>query len=468
LPRRYRSDAGPIVLLYDTEQERTAQVTERAWTALRAMDGTRDAGGIVIQAAREGARVTEDEIAALVGELAGAGFVVEGSAEDEAARGAGSSRHTEPSDPTAAQRPLEPLPGYALACDGRGSCCRFYPSVVFSPLEAARALVRLPLVDHGLSDEKRTFCPLAGNDARLVAVALVDSRCAYLEADLACGIHRRGGADEKPLGCRTYPARFVDDGASVRVSPWPECACVFRSAAAAPGGGAGLVPPGAASRKDLHHALNVERLPESVLIAPGVSAPHAELADFSRVVATARASDGIAALFGLARSLEDFGLDAERAHGAMESAPPPSAAEIAPWLEALAPRAGRFAAETWRGPRDLVRQTAEGIASALEIARRMPDALLEPSARFAAAEAFYVRVLVFGHQLAHPTGLRPMSILARDRGVRALIARGLAVAAEIGELTDPAFEEPLALVDAAMRAYGLAGYVRDLAVEAAR
>ena len=57
-----------------------------------------------------------------------------------------------------------------------------------------------------------------------------------------------------------------------------------------------------------------------------------------------------------------------------------------------------------------------------------------------------------------------MSLLARDRALRALLGRALGVVATLAELDDPAFERPLSLVEAAMRAYGLSAYLRDLEV----
>ena len=47
--------------------------------------------------------------------------------------------------------------------------------------------------------------------------------CAYLEGEGRCSLHAKGGPEAKPLGCRTFPTSFIDDGDSVRVSVAVEC-----------------------------------------------------------------------------------------------------------------------------------------------------------------------------------------------------------------------------------------------------
>src|SRR5690606_37472454 len=114
--------------------------------------------------------------------------------------------------------------------DGGGSCCRFYGSVLFEPLEALRAQVvadglRLPLVG------ARAFTPIRGAqpDRDGWAVAQVDGRCVFLAEGARCELHRHGGPEAKPLPCRLYPTILVDDGVTVRASLVPECACAFAS-----------------------------------------------------------------------------------------------------------------------------------------------------------------------------------------------------------------------------------------------
>jgi hypothetical protein len=125
----------------------------------------------------------------------------------------------------------------------------------------------------------------------------------------------------------------------------------------------------------------------------------------------------------------------------------------------MLPRARRFADVGWRSERDLARTTAAAIAAATELALASLSDLVAPSPRFAADEAFYVRALVFGHQLCHPR--RTMAVVATDRAARVVLARSLAVVAALTEQRDAAFSRPLALVEATMRAYGLSAYVPD-------
>ncbi len=54
------------------------------------------------------------------------------------------------------------MPGFALDCDGAGTCCRFYPSIAFSTLDAARARAAEPRILDGGADPDRIFLPLYG------------------------------------------------------------------------------------------------------------------------------------------------------------------------------------------------------------------------------------------------------------------------------------------------------------------
>jgi len=112
------------------------------------------------------------------------------------------------------------LPGVGFSCSGSGSCCELADSILFTPLESARARAAAPdVLDAGHVGE-RAFTPASGLDGTLLAVAAKDGACAYLRADRACGVY-----DVRPHGCRTHPIRFVDVGHEIRVAPRFVCAC---------------------------------------------------------------------------------------------------------------------------------------------------------------------------------------------------------------------------------------------------
>jgi len=468
LPRRHMSGTRRLVVLHDTDRLENHQVAERTWTVLSGMDGTRDVEGLAAFASREGARASVDEIRELVAQLAQQGMVSEGVPRETDAAGparapAASSGRVAPADE--APRPLLHLPGFMLDCDGSGTCCRFYPSIAFSPLDAAAARSRLPQVADGGMHPERVFLPLLGNAAGMFAVALVDGRCSYLQEDLACGIHRAGCAGDKPLGCRTYPARFVDDGAQVRVAPWLECSCVFRSGVRKEPRGEPLIATRLRSAADLDRALHLERLPEEIVIADGRRCTRAELVAWSDALARVPVRDGVASLLSLSLALRDHGVDIEASRAALTCPAPPELVCFDAALQAVGARLQKLTSEHWRADRDMARITAVALYDASLLARELGDELLASPGRFAEVEQFYVHTLLFGHQLVHMRGLRSMSMLALDRAVRALLGRALAVVANLAGLEDPAFQWPLALVEATMRGYGVGAYMRDVVVE---
>ncbi len=461
LPRRHVIDGARLVVLHDTERLTHHRVSERTWAVLGGMDGTRDAEGLLALASSLGLRVSRAELDELMVELEQAGLIL--NTEPPAS--------APPSDgvPDAASDtslPVRQLPDFLLSCDGRGTCCRFYPSIAFTPLDAARARAHAPEVLDGGRDESRVFLPMTGHDRSLMAVTLVDGRCAYLAAESdRCGIHHAAGAQQKPLGCRTYPARFVSDGSALRVGPWLECGCVFQSGVAQEAAGEPLLDAAIAERGGLDPAYHVESLPEEIWVSSRSRVPRREVAVWSDALRATAIDDGLGALLTLSRSLELDGLSeaAQRRAWAERSAIDP--AVFAPALLALKPHLDRFAGETFRSAKDLVRTTATALASAAELATAMGDELVARPARHAAAERFYLRALLFGHQLVHPKSARPMSVVAFDRAFRLFLARALSVVSELCELDDPAFAWPIALVEASFRGYGLSVYAADLAIE---
>jgi lysine-N-methylase len=464
-PRRHLTGTTRLVVLLDTEKNRSHPIAERSWRVLSAMDGSRDVDGIVRRVRLDGGRVEPDEVAAFVAELAEAGLVGEApeqpSSTVEPMLRAPLPTPLPPEDPT---RVLEQLPGFGLHCDGKGSCCRFYPTVAFTPLEAARARVHCPDVLDAGHVEPRAFLPIAGRDSSLLAVALTKGRCAYLEPSGACGVHRAAGASAKPLGCRTYPARFVDDGLSVRVSPWFECACVASSACRGAEPGVSLVPNEASTIAELPPGVHVEHLPELIAVAERHMATRAELSYWSRSLAAACPTelDGVAAYASLARALDKSGLDEAASLAALREPVAPTPDDVRAYLVALHLRADRLARDAFRDPDDLTLRSATALATACELAAGALDELLEPAPAYARVEAAHLRVALFGHHLAMGLGRqKTLAVACFDRSVRLLAARALGVVARLGELDDPAFAEPLALVEALSRGYGLSAYFAD-------
>jgi lysine-N-methylase len=457
LVRRHVVGGEALVVLHDVTSGATARIGVREWGLLAAADGTRDLDGIVLAAARDGAHARAGALRAFLDDLAAAGML---AGEDEPlAPPAGAPTADELEIP--ADRPLDPLPGFALTCDGRGSCCRSYATVVFSPLEAARARALAPEVLDAGDVAERAFTPERGAWSPGLAVASIDGRCAYLGDDGRCRVHAAGGAEAKPLGCRVYPSRFIDDGETIRVSVAVECACVLASVGR--DGGAPLVPPGARTRGDLDPCIHLTSLAEAFAVADGVVATRAELVAFSRaLVAAAPPDDMLAALWALADAIAASGL--VRGDGSAwrwPAAPPPAEGALVPLVEALAEAAGRRAREDagWRGTR------AFG-GRAVRLVHAAARALLEPGAlgsvlvappAHAASEAFYARASLHGHELV---GALPLADALRDRAVRLLVARALPRALDaIGDDgSDPAFGHPLALVEATLRGQGLTSY----------
>jgi lysine-N-methylase len=461
LARRHIASDVRLVVLHDTERLTHHRVSERTWAVLAAMDGTRDVEGLVAHASQQGFGATLEEVTDLVRDLAENGLI--GEREEAAARALlPSAPPAAACDPT---RPVRQLPGFRLSCDGSGSCCRFYPSIAFSPLDAARARAHQPAVLDGGMDEPRVFLPMAGHARSMLAVTLVDGRCAFLQGDLGCGIHRASGPDQKPLGCRTYPARFVDDGEAIRVTPWLECACVFTSGAGTARGGELLVGEQVQTRAELDPAFFIEALPAEIPVSSSRRASRAEVARWSDAVFDASMTgDGVAAFVALSVALEKHGLDAAASRDALATPARPERTSFDAALAAFQPHIERFAAETWRAQNDLVRATATALASASTLAASLAEDLLQGPGTQAAAERFYMRGVLFGHQLVQPKGLRSMSLLAFDRAFRMLLGRSLAVVASLAELSDPAFAWPVGLVDSTMRGYGLSLYARDLSL----
>jgi lysine-N-methylase len=483
LPRLHLAAGEEVVILHDTRAGRLVQIGRREWELLAAADGTRDLEGIVLAAARSGSHAKPAALQGFLEQLSAAGMIDEGPYIEIDAP---------PARPVPADRPLDPLAGYSLRCDGSGSCCRLYASVLFSPVEVARARSLLPAVLDAGARRANAFFPERGSGpCAASAVALVDGRCAYLAESGLCSLHAAGGEGGKPRGCNLFPATFTDDGEAVRVSVAVECACVLASARIG-SGGAPLVPEGALARGDLDEAVFIAVVPEQVRVSRDRSVSRGELVAWSRAALEALAdpsgADLPAALWSMAADVEASGLDVSAARRAFTSPKGPSSDDLMPWLEALRRRAARRAHEdsAWRSDRDLARRATRWLerSAALLLDPGVGEAALRrdlgaspgsggsaPASRDEqrASEALYVRALLHGHQLVDPVGEGPPLALAlRDRAVRLLLGRAMPeaialVAAEDPKVTpDPAERHPLALVEAMLRGHGLSSYRRDI------
>lgn len=454
LPRRHVVGGEERIVLHDLRAKRLVQIGAREWGLIAAADGTRDLDGILLAAAREGAHARAPALRGFLEQLHAAGMLSDGIGEAPATT---EGAHEAPDD--RGSRPLDVLAGFTLHCDGSGSCCRLYGSVIFGPVEAARARALLPMVRDGGARHERIFMPERGSEPTGgSAVTYVDGRCAYLGDDDRCAIHAAGGSRAKPVGCQTFPASFLDDGESVRVSVSVECACVLASVDRP--GGSPLLPPEARVRADLDETLVVEELDREVRVARSLVAPRARYLAWSRRVASALpAADTAAALVSLSRAVEAHGLDEDAAARAIASPSAIDADDVRAWARALSIRAARRATEdeAWRSPRDLVLRAARWIAEAAE----MTTLILAVPPAAPRSEQFYLEALLHGHRLVDE---RPLTVTLRDRAVRILVARSLAnVLASVPEgERDTAAAHPLALVEAMLRGHGLGDYVDDV------
>jgi lysine-N-methylase len=456
LVRRHLVDGDERMVLFDLGTGRLVQIGPREWGLIASADGTRDLDGIVLAAAREGAHARAPAVRGFLEQLHQAGLLDDGV--EAPPEGAPAPEADLVEDRSAA--PLEPLPDFSLHCDGSGSCCRIYATVLFGPVEAARARALLPLVRDGGARHERVFTPERGSGPTGgAAVTLRDGCCAYLGDDGRCGLHAAGGPGGKPVGCNTFPASFIDDGESIRVSVSVECACVLASVDRP--GGSSLLPAGARVRGDLDETLVIDRLSEHLQLTPSAMAPRSAYLAWSRFVAARPPTgDTAAAMWALADAIASDGLDVAAAARALDGGAPMGDARA--WIAALHRHASKRAREdaTWRSERDLARRATAWLAQATAL-------LLEdgaPSAPITAArsEAFYLRALLHGHRLVGPL---PLATALRDRAVRLVVARGLGLlfAALPEAERDSACAHPLALVEATLRGHGLDTYTEDVA-----
>ena len=465
LARRHITGGEAVIVLHDQRTGRLVQLGPREWGLLAAADGTRDLEGVILAARREGAHARVPALRAFLEQLHGADLLADGAPDDTPAEARttapANDAPTEPESPPD-DRPLDVLPDFSLHCDGSGSCCRIYASVIFGPVEAARARALFPEIQGGGDRHEKVFLPDHGSaPTGGSAVTLVDGRCAYLGESGHCAIHARAGGPAKPIGCNLFPASFLDDGERVAVSASVECACILASVGRP--GGAPLIAPDARFRGDLDPSVFVASLPARLAINRTTSANRSEVRAWSRQIATlAPPADVALTLWALAAAIDDKGLDADPTPS-FQAPPAINPGDILPWIEALAGRAARRVREdlVWRSEQDLARRATFWItrmAEALVFANGtpLPDCV---TPAVAASEAFYLRAALHGYKLF---GDVPLTVALRDRTVRLLIARGLPGIFIRHRATDPACAHPLALVEAMLRGHGLESYAHDL------
>ena len=478
--RRHIIDGNEVVVAHDRRSGASARLGGREWGLLRCADGTRDRQGLLAAAALRGYRIGRGDLDAFLDELDRAGMLADGPPPDETATVA----HPR------AQASVDPLQDFGLHCDGRGTCCRSYPTTLLTPEEAARASALCPEALARGWDPERTFTPELGSSfglprglERARCVTVVEGRCAYLARDGRCELHTAGGPRVKPLGCRQFPAVLADDGEAIRVAPAPECACVLRSVGLA--GGEPLVSATALTGAGLEPGTFVRRLPEQVRLAGQRIVAlsdyrgwwRAECERWARawrqcqpesahVASAAMPSDVPATLWHLAASLEADGLAQGDSWRAAWQAPGVPRDELAPWLRALSAAIDARLAEwsLWRSTVDVVPHVARAARAAAERLAAAPAAShAAPATAIRRAEAFTVHARLHAHGFADEL---PLATALRDQAVRLLLARALPATLRgpaSALANDAAADEPIALVEALLRGHGLWTYAERAA-----
>lgn len=443
LARQHRTASREGVALVHQHTGETWHIGRREWVILLMADGTRDRDGLLLAAAREGAVASPEALDALLVKMAAAGLLDEGPRPMEEPR--------PPRDDAA--RPLDALPGYTFSCDGRGTCCRQYATVVFSGLEAARARVLLPLLEQGGDRHEHVFTPRHGSTPGAAwAVKHVDGACCYLDAHGLCRIHAAGGPAAKPVGCDLFPARFVDDGEAIRVSPVVECACVVRSATHPADGAGGLVPEGATLREHLRAESWVEVLPDSIALCEGVSVPRADFVAWSRRVLQAQPDDVGAWLWWCGEVMTS-----EARLPSPDATPEVDIDAMRPWFAALRARlhAAAMQSRVWRAPDDVMQYGVELMTETCTLLLEQDgvlEACLDAGPARPAEEALYLRAAAHGHHWADGSSV---AMRVRNMSLRVLIARVIARLIDGNALATKVMETPITTVEALCRGYGL-------------
>lgn len=430
------------------------ELTEEALALICCADGTRDLGGVVLEAVRRGVFHRASELEALLAELHARGFLTDG---------------IEPGLPhrlESPHRPLAPLPGYRLHCDGNGTCCRSHDGVTFSLEEAARARALVPDALEPSTSLELSFPPIISSTPSFGrAVTFVDGQCPYLDSDGRCRIQVAGGPEAKPRGCQIFPSTFVDDGQTIHVSVLLECPCVLKSVDCLEG--ADLVPAGAKEENDLIPGTQVLRLPEEIALAADRYCAREELRRWSTRLLERldEVGDALAFCWSLADLLEAPAPDLEKLFEIARDREPPQATTLGFRLMRLASLAEeraelihqRRAGETQSGQLSLwiARESARLVD--FDVTDRLLQS--EISKETQRRERFLLQASLFGYHLVTNHALcATVADALRDRTIRTLLARQLDSCPMEQRPPHPAAAYPLVAVEILMRGQGLERY----------
>ncbi len=434
-------------MLHDTQRSEVLELTPEQVEQCLACDGTRDVGGILLAAAREGAYGRASEMMEFLAQLAERGLLADGTDPPKPHLEAPDTTKPQPAD-----RPLAVLSGYRLHCTGRGSCCATYGSIPFSPGERRRAHAAVPEVGEELG--RHLFLPLHGAEpAALRAVTTSNGACAYLDDGGRCRIHAQAGAEAKPRTCQAFPAQMVDDGEVVRVSVAVECACVLASLSGSRG--EPLIPEGVDLAGLLPAGTRVPMLGERVAVTTERHASRSEVRQFTvaALEALPAETDGVAFAWSLAQHVESHGLDVS----GLPAPTAPSVDALEPWLRALhAKLRDKSLHVGWRSPRDRSRLRTDwlcNVAASLLDSDIANATIATQDPIDARDESFALRAALWGYRVFE----RDLVTALRDRAVRYLLARRARLIEP--DADEPASDHPIAAVEAMMRAHGLQSYV---------
>ena len=440
--RRHVGEIDSVVLHHEASR-RVSRILPVQWQVLALADGTRDVEGLVLAARARDIEVEPEDLIAFLGHLAADGLLEEGPAPP-------AGLDADP-DADLLDVPLDPIDGWRFECSGSGVCCHVFPSILFTPLEAARAQVMLP-------DEPHDFFPVRGGarEGAALAPVLVEGRCRYLDDANRCQLHACGGIDAKPAGCRAFPTQLVFDGERVRVSAAFECACVVDGIGRESGDPP--VAPGVETLRGLPRPSRVGRVPDDVAVDEAHRASRAQVRAFYRALADAAPPQDVArGVWSLASAIRARGLDPEVIRAYESPDPSDGAAErelsgmlvesLRRWREPLA---------SFRSSDDLTRRAIDWMIEAGESIERdglNAGAAPQLGSRCAAVESFYVRATAWVCRDA--LGPLPLATALHVRALRVWLARALAAVAG----ADPRARAPLALVEVMFRAHGLDAFV---------
>lgn len=430
LARRKVLNGREFVVLHDEERHETLELEPTVWAVLSCADGTRDAEGIAGAAARIGAPTTSKAVAGLLAALAERGALEDGPPVHEP-----DVVSLRPRPAEVLSQPVAPLPGYRYVCDGSGGCCRSYGSVLMTPEDRDRARVALPQHRIGGLPPTRWFTPERGSAPTPLCVpASVNGACGFLDDEGMCEIHRRIGLGGKPRACAAFPVTACSDGAEVRVSVIPECACVLRPV----GEGEGeSVAEGWGRGADIPQMLVIDMLPETLHVHASRTEPRAWLRE---------------AVSQLLSRLDDAPDPAILCWDEADAWSQPKPRDIAPYVEALR----RVAKDTMRRRKtyvsddDWVLRSLQWLVGTLHLLGdgSLRSLVVAPTASADPIELRYLSAALWGYQGFDSD---PGAFVLRSHAVKIWIGRAMA---EV-PLAPSNRVIPLATLNMLMRGHGL-------------